>query len=125
MDPNPAIEHDSGARAADTRVAHFLYLMHGLAPFTAWLLAVGAIIVGIVTRDNVRGTWVETHYSWLSRTFWWGLLWIAIATLITVILWITIIGIVIAWLPFTILFFWYLYRVIRGWLRLNDGKPAP
>jgi uncharacterized membrane protein len=118
------IEHDS-ARAPDTRVAHFLYLMHGLAPFTAWLLAVVAMIVGIATRGNVRGTWVESHYSWLSRTFWWGLLWIAIAGVITVILWITIIGIVIAWLPFTILFFWYLYRVIRGWLHLNDGKPAP
>jgi uncharacterized membrane protein len=118
------IEHDTG-RAPDTRVAHFLYLMHGLAPFTAWLLAIGAIIVGIVTRDNVRGTWVETHYSWLSRTFWWGLLWIAIASVITFILAVTIIGLVIVWLPFTILFFWYLYRVIRGWLLLNDGKPAP
>jgi uncharacterized membrane protein len=118
------IEHDT-ARTPDTRVAHFLYLMHGLAPFTAWLLAIGAIIVGIVTRDNVRGTWVETHYSWLSRTFWWGLLWIAIASVITFILAVTIIGLVIVWLPFTILFFWYLYRVIRGWLLLNDGKPAP
>jgi uncharacterized membrane protein len=118
------IEHDTG-RTPDTQVAHFLYLMHGLAPFTAWLLAIGAIIVGIVTRDKVRGTWVETHYSWLSRTFWWGLLWIAIASVITFILAATIIGLVIVWLPFTILFFWYLYRVIRGWLLLNDGKPAP
>jgi uncharacterized membrane protein len=42
-----------------------------------------------------------------------------------VILWITIIGIVIAWLPFTILFFWYLYRVIRGWLRQTTGSPRP
>jgi uncharacterized membrane protein len=125
MDPNPAIENAAGARAADTRVAHILYLMHGLAPFTAWLLAVGAIIVGIATRDDVRGTWIETHYSWLSRTFWWGLLWIAIASVITIILAVTIIGLVIVWVPFTILFFWYLYRVIRGWLRLNDGKPAP
>jgi uncharacterized membrane protein len=74
MDPNPAIEHDSGARAADTRVAHFLYLMHAWRPSPRGLLAVGRIIVGLVTRDNVRGTWVETHYSWLSRTFV-GLLW--------------------------------------------------
>jgi uncharacterized membrane protein len=124
MEPNPALEPD-GSATRSTRVAHLLYLLHGLAPFTAWLLAVVAIIVGMVTRDDVRGTWVETHYSWLSRTFWWGLLWILIASVLTFILVITVLGLVIAWLPFTILFFWYLYRVIRGWLLLNDGKPAP
>ncbi len=119
-------EIENGAvRTPDTRVAQILYLMHGLAPFTAWLLAVAAIIVGIMTRDNVRGTWVESHYTWLSRTFWWGLLWIAVAGVVTGILFITIVGILIWWLPWTILFFWYLYRVIRGWLRLNEGKPAP
>ena len=124
MATNPAIEQDT-TRTPSTQVAHVLYLMHGLAPFTAWLLAVVAIIVGIFTRDAVRGTWVETHYSWLSRTFWWGLLWIAVNSVLTVILFVSLVGILIWWLPWTILFFWYLYRVIRGWLRLNDGKPAP
>lgn len=124
MATNPAIEHDT-PRTPSTQVAHVLYLMHGLAPFTAWLLAVVAVIVGIFTRDAVRGTWVETHYSWLLRTFWWGLLWIAIDSVITVILIVTVIGVFLVWLPWTILFFWYLYRVIRGWLLLNDGKPAP
>ena len=118
------IEHDTG-RAAPTTTAHILYLMHGLAQFTAWLLALGAIIVGAVTRDSVRGTYVDSHYSWLSRTFWWGLLWIVICTIITTILVITVVGLLIAWVPFTILFIWYLYRVIRGWIRLNDRLPAP
>jgi uncharacterized membrane protein len=120
------IEHDAaGVRTPDTRVAHFMYLMHGLAPFTAWLLAVAAVIVGIATRDRVRATWVETHYSWLSRTFWWGLVWIAVSGAISFILTITVVGLLVIWLPWTILFIWYLYRVLRGWLRLNDGKPAP
>jgi uncharacterized membrane protein len=120
------IEHDAApVGTPDTRVAHFMYLMHGLAPFTAWLLAVLGIIVGIVTRDKVRGTWVESHYSWLSRTFWWSLLWIAVCGILTAILFVTIVGILVWWLPWTILFFWYLYRVIRGWLRLNDARPAP
>jgi uncharacterized membrane protein len=44
---------------------------------------------------------------------------------ITGVLFLTIIGIILAWIPWTILFIWYLYRVIRGWLLLNDGKPAP
>jgi uncharacterized membrane protein len=117
--------HDVTPRdlASDTRILHFLYLLHGLAPFTAWLLAVGAIIVGIVKKDDVRGTYLESHVAWLSRTFWFGLLWIAICGVITFILVITVVGILIWWLPWTILFIWYLYRVIRGWLRLSDGKP--
>jgi uncharacterized membrane protein len=44
---------------------------------------------------------------------------------VTVVLVITVIGILLWWVPWTILFFWYLYRVIRGWLLLNDRKPAP
>lgn len=115
----------STGRPTDTRVAHILYLLHGLAPFTFWLLAVAAIVVGMMNRDAVRDSWVETHYSWLSRTFWWGLLWIVIAGIITFILVITVVGIVVSWVPYTVLFLWYLYRVIRGWLLLNDRKPAP
>ena len=112
-------------RPADTKVANIMYLMHGLSPFTFWLLAVVAVVVGVMNRDSVRSTYVETHYSWLARTFWWGLLWIVIAGIVTFILVITVIGIVIAWIPYTLLFLWYMYRVIRGWLLLNEGKPAP
>jgi uncharacterized membrane protein len=108
----------------EVRIAHILYLMHGLAPFTAWLLAVVAIILGMAKRDDVRGTWLDSHFSWLARTFWWGLLWIAVCTILTLILVITIIGVVFAWLPFTVLFLWYSYRVIKGWLRLNDNRPV-
>ena len=108
-----------------TGTANVLYVLHLLAPFTAWLLAVAAMIVGAVTRDNVRGTWLDSHYSWLSRTFWWGILWVAICGVATVILAVTIIGIPLIWLIWAILFIWYLYRVIRGWILLADRKPAP
>jgi uncharacterized membrane protein len=108
----------------EAHVIHILYLLHGLAPFTAWLLAVVAIIIGMVKRPDVNGTYLESHESWLSRTFWWGLLWIGISAVLTLILDITVVGILIWWLPCTILFLWYLYRVIRGWLRLNDRQPV-
>jgi len=120
MDPSPAVEPQP-----PTGTANILYLLHLLAPFTAWLLAVVAIIIGMATRDRVRGTWVDSHFSWLSRTFWWGILWIAIGGVVTFVLFITILGIPLVWLPWTILFIWYLYRVIRGWILLNDRKPAP
>jgi uncharacterized membrane protein len=108
-----------------TGFTQILYLLHFLAPFTAWLLAPVAIVMAAATRDKVCGTWLDTHYSWLARTFWWGLLWIVISWIITGILFLTIVGIILVWIPWTILFLWYLYRVVRGWIRLNDGQPAP
>lgn len=107
----------------DKRLTQILYLLHALAPFTAWLLAVIAIILGMARRDDVRGTFLDSHFSWLARTFWWGLLWIFVCGLLTFLLVVTILFIWLAWVPFTVLFFWYLYRVIKGWLRLNDGLP--
>jgi len=108
----------------DKRLTHILYLLHGLAPFTAWLLAVVAIILGMARRDDVRGTFLDSHFSWLSRTFWWGLLWIVVCSLLTALMFFTLLLIPLMWLPFTLLFIWYLYRVIKGWLRLNDGRPV-
>ncbi|QJR09971.1 hypothetical protein DSM104443_01022 [Usitatibacter rugosus] len=113
------------AEAPNTGPIHILYLLHGLAPFTAWILAVVAVFVGAVKRDDYRGSWLDTHISWLSRTFWWGLLWIVIASVVTFLMVLTLILAILAWIPFTVLFVWYLYRVIRGWLLLNDKKPAP
>ncbi|HEX6634719.1 MAG TPA: hypothetical protein VF038_12175 [Usitatibacter sp.] len=121
MATNPPVAQPS----PPTGTVNVLYLLHLLAPFTAWLLAVAAIIVGMSTRDSVRGTWLDSHYSWLSRTFWWGILWVVICSVATVILFVTIVGIPLVWLIWAILFIWYLYRVIRGWILLSDRKPAP
>ena len=115
------LEHDTGA-PPDTTVANILYVMHAISPFTFWTLSIVAVIVGAIMRDKVRGTWVETHYSWLARTFFWGILWVVA---ITIILVLSIVGILLLWLAWGILTIWYLYRVIRGWLLLNEGKPAP
>ena len=108
----------------DKRLTQILYLLHALAPFTAWLLAVIAIVLGMAKRDDVRGTFLDSHFSWLSRTFWWGLLWILVCGVLTALLVLSILLSPLFWLPYTVLFFWYLYRVIKGWLRLNDGLPV-
>jgi uncharacterized membrane protein len=115
------LEHDTG-RPAPTGTAHILYAMHAISPFTLWSLSLLAVIIGAFARDSVRGSWVETHYSYLLRTFLWGILWVVI---LTFIFFVTVIGILLLWLPWGVLTIWYLYRVIRGWLRLNDGKAAP
>jgi len=108
----------------DKRLTQILYLLHALAPFTAWLLAVIAIILGAARRDDVRGTYLDSHFGWLSRTFWWGLLWILVVGIVTALLVLSIVLAPLFWLPCLVLFCWYIYRVIKGWLRLNDGRAV-
>lgn len=115
------IDATSG-RPISTTGLHVLYIMHAVSPFTLWSLSLLAVIMGAFMRDSARGTYLESHYSWLLRTFCWGLLWLVV---VTVVFTLTIIGFFILFVPWAILTIWYLYRVIRGWLRLNEGKPAP
>ena len=115
------IDGTSG-RPVSTTGLHVLYIMHALSPFTLWSLSLLAVIMGAFMRDSARGTYLESHYAWLLRTFLWGILWVVITTTVFVL---TVVGIFLLFIPWTILTIWYLYRVIRGWLRLNDAKPAP
>jgi uncharacterized membrane protein len=115
------IDATSG-RPISTTGLHILYIMHAVSPFTLWSLSLLAVIMGAFMRDSARGTYLESHYSWLLRTFCWGILWVTITTVVFVL---TVVGIFLLFIPWTILTVWYIYRVIRGWLRLNEGKPAP
>jgi uncharacterized membrane protein len=79
-----------------------------------------AVILNYVKRAEVRGTWLESHFQWQIRTFWYGLLWVGLCVLFVVL---TLgIGIVIAWLPLAIVGIWFVYRIARGWLALRDGR---
>ena len=104
---------------------HIMYALHLLAPFTALTLAVVALIIGMVNREHVRDSWLDSHYSWLSRTFWWGLLWSIVAWGLYVLLSALTLGLgaFIFWILPTAVVVWYVYRVVRGWLSLNAGKP--
>ena len=79
--------------------------------------AIIAIVLNYIKIDDARGTWLESHFRWQIRTFWWTLLW-GILGLIT---WIILIG----WVVWGVAFVWFIYRIAKGWLNLNDGKPMP
>ncbi len=70
-------------------------------------------------RSEARGTWLESHYRWQIRTFWFAAFWVFGAWILI----ITIIGIPIAWLIFAATSAWLIYRIARGWLRLRDRLP--
>jgi uncharacterized membrane protein len=87
---------------------------------TGWPSVI-AVVLNYVKRSEVRGTWLESHFRWQIRTFWFGLLWIVLC-LVFVVLTFGI-GILIAWLPVGLVGLWFVYRIIRGWVAVTDGRP--
>ena len=80
-----------------------------------------AVIINYVKRGDTRGSWLESHFRWQLSTFWFALLWFLVAGGF----WLTIIGIPVAFLVMLGTGIWVLYRIVRGWLALLDGKPMP
>ena len=80
-----------------------------------------AVIMNYIKQNDARGTYLESHFRWQIRTFWFGLLWVALCFLFV---FMTLgVGIIIAWLPLALVGFWFIYRIARGWLRLKDKQP--
>ncbi len=84
-----------------------------------------AVVINYVKRDEVRGTWLESHFSWQIRTFWWALAWAVLVGVVSLPLTIVLIGIGTWVLGMFILGVWAIYRIARGWLRLNARQPMP
>ena len=84
-----------------------------------------AVIINYVKRSEVRGTWLDSHFSWQIRTFWWAMLWAAIIFIIGAVFAIVLVGFAIWIIGFCLLGIWAIYRIARGWLRLKDHQPMP
>ncbi len=131
------IDHDSGlARPPQGLVTltHIIYALHGFSALTGLLGAafivtaflsgwpsIIAVILNYIKRGETRGTFLESHFRWQIRTFWFALLWVAVAVLIG----LTVIGLPLAWLVAALAGLWVLYRIVRGWLRLVSEQGMP
>jgi uncharacterized membrane protein len=93
--------------------------------FLFGLPSIVAVILNYARRAQARGTWLESHFDWQIRTFWFALLWIAVTLLIGAPLTLILIGIYLVALGFTIVGLWVAYRVIRGWMRLRAHQSMP
>jgi uncharacterized membrane protein len=115
-------------------LTHVIYALHAFSLLTGILGAatvigafltgwpsIIAVIINYVKRGEARGTWLESHFRWQIRTFWFGVLWIGLCIAFIVVTFG--IGILIAWLPMTVVAIWFVYRILRGWIRLNGGRP--
>ena len=113
-------------------VTHLVYALHALSlligvitaativgAFVFGLPSIIAVVINYLKRDEARRTFLESHFRWQIRTFWFALLW----CLIGAMLFVTFIGIPLALLVFFAAGVWSIYRIARGWLALRERKP--
>jgi uncharacterized membrane protein len=113
-------------------VTHLVYALHALSlligvttaasiigAFVFGVPSIIAVVINYVKRGEARGTYLESHFRWQIRTFWFALLWCVIGGM----LFITLVGIPLAIGVFFAAGVWAIYRIARGWLALRDQKP--
>jgi len=92
-------------------------LVYGLqaASMLVGVTLFAGVIINYLRRSQVAGTWLESHFTWQIRTFWWSLAWcmLGIATAIVLVGLIILIASAV----------WFVYRIVRGWTELNEGRP--
>ena len=102
--------------------ARIMYIAHGLTFFfSLGMLSIIPVIVNYVKRPYTEGTLVYSHHTWMIRSFWFYVLWMIVGGA----LFVTIIGIPLAWLVWAGALLWKAYRLIKGFVDLNNNRPMP
>jgi uncharacterized membrane protein len=115
-------------------LAHVIYGLHAFSALTGLLSpamvvtafltgwpSIIAVILNYLKRSEVRGTWLDSHFSWQIRTFWFALLWLVLGAVLLA----TVVGIPVAFVLWFGTGIWVLYRIIRGWMALSSQRVLP
>jgi len=99
------------------QLTQWMYALFGLGLVSGGvfgLASVAAIVLAYLKRDDMVATLYARHADWLIRTFWWGLLWLVLSAIATLIF--------IGWITGLVALVWMLYRLVKGWLALSSGQ---
>lgn len=110
---NPTNAISSNHSDREKTITMVVYALQALS-FLFVITFVIAVIINYVKREDVRNSWLESHFRWQIRTFWFSLLWIVTGSLTLFIL--------IGYLVLIVNSIWLIYRIIKGWLRLSEGR---
>jgi uncharacterized membrane protein len=108
-------------------IGHISYLLHTIVAVTAVLpgaqasvvLLIVAFLIDLLKRGEAVGTWQESHFSWRIRS----VVWAAILYAVTAPLWLLLVA--PGWIAWGVISLWFLYRVVRGWMNLNNRRAMP
>jgi uncharacterized membrane protein len=116
---------------------HAVYALHTLSvligitspativgSFLFSLPSILAVIMNYARRSEASGTYLESHFRWQIRTFWYALLWMCVAALVSAPLLLALgLGILTFFVAAVAVGAWVIYRVGRGWFALRDERP--
>lgn len=118
-------------------VTQLVYILHGLSIviglmtgatiISAFLFgwpSIAAVILNYIMAPDARGTFLQSHFSWQIRTFWYGMIWTVLVAIVGVLLTPFVIGPFIWLIGFVVLGIWVAYRTVVGWLRLRQYRPV-
>jgi len=139
MAETPQVQTASKPAESLVNVAHLVYALHtwsilagivGAATIVGMFLtgwpSIIAVIINYVKRPDAKGTYLDSHFGWQIRTFWYTLLWVVIGGIAFVLLWWMLgLGILLGVAIWGITGLWVIYRIVRGWLALASAKSMP
>ncbi len=99
------------------RLALIVYVLQAASFLTSGLTLFAGVIINYVRREDVQGTWLESHFQWQIRTFWFSLLWMTIGGITAIFL--------IGWAILTAAMLWLIYRIVKGWLFWSEQRTLP
>jgi uncharacterized membrane protein len=117
---------------------YLIYALHALTVLSAFLTmrvpvlrfafclpSLAAIIMNYLRRHEAQGTWLESHFTWQIRTFWYAWLWTVVTSIVAIPLLLVGVNLWISLMVFVLIVLWVLYRVVRGALALREARPSP
>jgi len=116
---------------------HVIYALHSLSVLigltSAWTIvgsfvfglpSIVAVIMNYARQSDSRGTFLESHFRWQIRTFWFALLWVLVILAVSLPLMLIAIGFFTLAVGYVLLGIWVIYRIVRGWMALGDRRPV-
>lgn len=115
-------------------LAHVVYALHAFAvvsgvggsativgSFLASVPSIVAVVLNYYKQSAVRGTWLESHFRWQIRTFWFAMLWVLVGLALV----LSVVGLIFGLAVFVVTSFWIVYRIARGWWNLMHLSTMP